>query len=108
MTPEAKVKKKVKDILSAHGAYYVMPVPSGLGHAGIPDFLLCLKGRFVGIECKANGNKPTALQTHHLESIRNAGGEAIVVDETNYDELHSWLHFVSKHGFTDKKVEQPE
>ena len=103
MTPEAKVKKKVKAILEAHGAYYAMPVGAGFGNAGVPDFLLCLKGRFIGIECKANGGKPTKLQVKHLEDIRRAGGEAIVVDETNYDDLHNWLDFVTMFGYTDSK-----
>ena len=93
MTPEAKVKKKVKAILEQHGAYYAMPVGAGYGNSGVPDFLICLRGRFVAIECKANGNKPTALQTRHLEEIRKAGGVAVVIDETNYEDLDGYLTF---------------
>ena len=52
-TPEAKVKAKVKAILKNLGAYYVMPVTSGYGNSGAPDFLVCIRGKFIGIECKA-------------------------------------------------------
>ena len=87
MTPEAKVKAKVKKIRADMGAYYAMPLGTGFGNSGVPDFLVCYQGAFVGIECKANGNKPTALQLHHMMQIRKAGGRSFVVDETNIDKL---------------------
>ena len=87
MTPEAKVKKKVKEILKSMGAYYAMPVATGFASSGVPDFVVCCKGKFYGIECKANGNKPTALQLKHLDDIRKAGGIALVIDETNVGNL---------------------
>ena len=87
MTPEVKVKKKVKEALQEIGAYYAMPVGTGFGNAGVPDFLVCVRGMFIGIECKANGNKPTALQLHHMMQIRKAGGLAYVVDENNVTEV---------------------
>ena len=87
MTPEAKVKAKVKKILMEMEAYYAMPMGTGFFSSGVPDFLVCKGGLFYGIECKANGNKPTALQLKNLEDIRKAGGVAIVVDESNVDQL---------------------
>lgn len=91
MTPEAKVKAKVKTILKELGAYYAMPVATGYGNSGVPDFLVCYRGRFIGIECKANGNKPTALQEKNLDSIRVAGGLAFVIDENNVSQLKEML-----------------
>jgi hypothetical protein len=64
-----------------------MPVTGGFGNSGVPDFLICFKSKFFGIECKANGNKTTALQDQHLESIRKAGGVALVVDDLNVNNL---------------------
>jgi Holliday junction resolvase len=86
-TPEKKVKRKVQDKLKAMGAYYAMPVASGYGNSGVPDILSCYKGRFIGIECKANGGKPTALQLHNLDSIEMAGGLALIIDEKNVHNL---------------------
>ena len=90
-TPEAKVKAKVKKVLNEIGAYYTMPVTSGYGNSGVPDFLICLRGKFYGIECKANGGKPTALQLKHHDDIRKAGGVALVIDETNVENLRKEL-----------------
>jgi Holliday junction resolvase len=86
-TPEAKVKKKVVEMLKAAGAYYFSPVTGGYGRSGVPDIVCCLKGRFIGIECKAGTNKPTALQRKNLEEIRAARGLALVVNEDNFDDL---------------------
>jgi len=90
-TPESKVKAKVKKILMDMGAYYAMPLGTGFGNSGVPDFLVCFQGAFFGIEVKANGNKPTALQLHHMSEIRKAGGRSFVIDETNVDNLRKEL-----------------
>ena len=96
-TPESKVKKKVIAILKSRGAYYAMPVASGYGNAGVPDILACWKGQFFGIECKANRNKPTALQVSNLEQIRKAGGVALIIDDTNIDDLYDFVGGKSFH-----------
>ena len=80
-TPEKKVKKKVRALLDALGAYYVMPVTGGYGTQGAPDFLVCHRGKFVGIETKAGKGKPTKLQELNIKNIREAGGVAFVVRE---------------------------
>jgi hypothetical protein len=90
-TPEKKVKDKVKKILAEFGAYYFMPATGGYGKSGVPDLVACIKGRFIGIECKANGGKPTALQEKNLVDIMNKGGIAILVDETGLDTFKSVL-----------------
>jgi len=91
MTPEAKVKKKVRDTLKALGAYYAMPVTGGYGASGAPDFLICWRGSFFGVECKAGKNTTTALQDLNILAIRKAGGKAIVINEDNADQLGSWM-----------------
>jgi hypothetical protein len=91
MTPEAKVKKRVTSILKAAGAYYFSPVTGGFGRSGVPDIVCCLKGHFIGIECKAGTNKPTALQQKNLKEIGYAGGFAFVVNEDNLDSFERVL-----------------
>ena len=87
MTPEAKVKKKVKTILDELGVYYFMPAMGNFGRAGIPDSIGCYNGRFVAIECKAGKGKTTALQERELARIKDAGGVAYVINEDNLHEL---------------------
>ena len=82
-TPEAKVKAAVVKLLKTNHVYYFFPATGGYGRSGVPDIICCLKGKFVGIECKAGGNKPTELQLRELAKINKAGGLAYVVDEEN-------------------------
>ena len=63
MTPEAKVKKRAVVQLKTLGAYYFYPVTGGYGKSGVPDIVACYKGLFL------------------------AGGYALIVDETNVDDL---------------------
>lgn len=94
-TPEGKIKDAVKKLLEDKGVlnaaksvnatpsitgWYYMPVQSGMGVAGIPDFIICFRGRFIAVETKAPGKKPTRFQDHQLNAIGLAGGIAFVVD----------------------------
>jgi Holliday junction resolvase len=94
MTPEAKVKKKVVNVLKSYGAYYFYPVTGGFGRSGIPDIVACYLGQFIGIECKAGSNKPTALQEAEMEKIKKAEGIAFVVNEDNIEEVNTVLDFI--------------
>lgn len=80
-TPEAKVKAKIKAILKEHNVYYAMPIGSGYGNSGVPDFLCCVGGRFLAIEAKAGKGTTTALQEKNLREIRDSGGFALVINE---------------------------
>lgn len=80
-TPESKVKAKIKELLKAHNVYYAMPIGTGYGNSGVPDFLCCVNGQFLAIEAKAGKNKPTALQEKNIRDIKYAGGIALVVNE---------------------------
>lgn len=90
-TPEAKVKDKIKKILKEHNVYYAMPMGTGYGNSGVPDFLCCVNGKFLAIEAKAGKGIPTALQEKNLRDIKVAGGIALVVNENNIEELKTWL-----------------
>jgi pantoate kinase len=90
-TPEAKVKAKIKAILKAHNVYYAMPIGTGYGSSGVPDFLCCIKGKFLAIEAKAGKGTTTALQEKNLKSIRESGGLTAVIYETNLSDLEKFV-----------------
>ena len=90
-TPESKVKAKIKTILKAHNIYYAMPIGTGYGNSGVPDFLCCLNGKFFAIEAKASKGTTTALQEKNLKNIIESGGDAWVVNETNLVHLEEFV-----------------
>ena len=97
-TPEKKVKRKVVEVLKQFGAYYFYPVTGGFGASGVPDIVGCYKGRFLGIEVKADmkKNKPTALQQKNLREIDAQGGVALVIDANNLDHLVNTLEMINE------------
>lgn len=97
-TPEARVKDAIKMVLGKHNAYRVMPVSNGMGAHGIPDFLVCHHGRFIGIEAKAGKGRPTELQLSNLRRIDEAGGIGLVINENNIEELDGVLHVIRING----------
>jgi pantoate kinase len=90
-TPEAKVKEKIKKMLKEHGVYYAMPMGTGYGNSGVPDFLCCVNGKFLAIEAKAGKGIPTALQEKNLRDIKVAGGIALVINEDGLEDLEEDL-----------------
>ena len=68
-----------------------MPIGTGYGNSGVPDFLVCHAGHFVGIEAKAGKGKTTALQEDNMKRIRESGGTTLVVNENNLNELKQLL-----------------
>lgn len=92
MTPEAKVKAQVRRILDKHDAYYFFPPGMGLGRAGIPDVIICHRGYFIAVECKATPKEqPTALQSREISLIREAEGFALVIHCDNVGSLDDLL-----------------
>ena len=90
-TPESKVKQKCVKLIKAYSIYYFFPATHGFGRSGVPDIICCAHGKFLGIECKAGSNKPTALQEKEMQAIRDAGGKTLVVNEENLTMLEDLL-----------------
>jgi Holliday junction resolvase len=97
-TPEAKVKRAIKEALNAYGAYHCMPPANGYGRSGIPDILACYRGQFIAIEAKAGRNRTTALQDLELDKIRTTGGISLVINELNLDTLLTVLDDLQQRG----------
>lgn len=85
---EPKLVLKIRKALEAEGAY-AAKIHGGRYSVGVPDILVCYKGRFYGFEVKLPGKEKnlTALQRTQLQGIRDAGGQAWVitsVEEATY------------------------
>ena len=82
VTPEGKIKLKLDKMLKSYNKdlWYFNPQSGIFGKSGIPDKILCVNGKFIGVECKADRTKkPTALQLQCMEKISQAGGVCFVV-----------------------------
>jgi len=87
MTPEGKVKAKLKTFLALQGCYQFWPVQSGYGEKSV-DVLVCWRGGWVGIECKKAGvTKPTPRQAETMRQMREAGAKTFLVTADNYGKL---------------------
>ena len=88
---EKWVKQQVVKMLKERHVYYFFPVAGAYTSIGVPDIVACIRGRFVGIECKAGNNRPTELQLRNLEDIRDNGGVALAVNENDLEALKQRL-----------------
>lgn len=80
MTPEGRVKAKIKKALDTlPKVYRFMPVQQGFGAPAL-DFYVCVNGHFVGIEAKAPGKTATGRQMITAANIRAAHGLTFLID----------------------------
>lgn len=94
MTPEGKVKAKVKNLLFAYNVYYHMPVQNGMGAPSL-DFICCAKGHYFAVETKAGDKQPTPRQQDTMHKIQRAGGKCFLVNEKEgMYALEEWLQEV--------------
>lgn len=94
-TPEHKVKEKVKKLLRKYGVYWHCPVMNGMGSPTL-DFVCCLNGRYITIETKAPGGKPTKRQEITMGEVRAAGGFVFVVAvDRDFDILEAYLQMLA-------------
>lgn len=91
MKNESHVKTAVKALLKQVGAWYFMPVPAGYGRVGVPDFIVCLNGHFMGIETKFENRPTTVNQEREMQAIQRAGGTCLVVNQWSLDALETAL-----------------
>ena len=93
-TPEAAVKDAVKKVLKKHGIWYFMPMQNGFGVVGVPDFICCFHGMFLGVETKAPGKREqtTPNQDRVLREIVEHGGYTLVVDDAK--QLEDYIIFL--------------
>lgn len=54
---------------------------------GIPDLILCLKGKFVAIELKNEDGKPSALQLYNIEKIKQSDGQAFILRPSEFEKF---------------------
>ena len=94
MTPEGKVKERIKKVLDLYAGriYYNMPVPYGYG-APMLDFVGCFYGKFFAIEAKAEGKVPTTRQEDTIERMCDGRARVFVIDGDTA-ELEHWLAFI--------------
>ena len=76
-------EKKLVQILSSTLPYldkcYVVR-QEAIHRSGIPDFIICYEGIFVGIELKDNEGSQSSLQIEKQHKIESAGGVYILAD----------------------------
>ena len=102
MQPEARIVKRIQQAIAEKGgrAFKIHGGTKGeeavFQEAGLPDLLVCYKGRFGGIEVKAPGGKPSRLQLYILDEIEAAGGFTAVV--STVEEVLDLLSKIEEEG----------
>ena len=88
MAQEKNFENKIKAFLKLHNCYFIKYWAGGqFTKSGVPDILACIYGHFVGIEVKGPHGKPSELQLYNIEQIRKAGGHAMVLYPSAFDDF---------------------
>ena len=87
---EQDIQCKIMGYISSIGGLPIKFNNIGIyAKAGVSDILACIKGRFVAIEVKRPGKKPSQLQENFINAINDTGGLAFWAD--NLDDVKDKL-----------------
>lgn len=87
MAEEKQFENKVKRYLKSKEIYHFKYFGNAYSTAGILDLTLCVNGRFVGVELKAENGKTSPLQNYNIQEIQRCGGKAIVLRPSGFDKF---------------------
>ena len=92
MAEEKNFENQVKRFLKDQGCWFFKYWGGGIyTKSGIPDILICCKGRVVAVEVKATKGTPSPVQISTLREIRKAGGYGILLYPKDQDYFY---HFI--------------
>ena len=81
MPKEQNIQTSIMNYISSIGGLPIKFNNMGIyAKAGVSDILACIKGRFVAIEVKRPGNKPSAVQSQFITAVNSIGGLAFWAD----------------------------
>lgn len=100
MTPEGKIKAKIRKMLKGFGPsiWSYMPVQGRWSKRAL-DYIVCANGWFVSIEAKKNATAPlTPMQEITRSLVEEAGGLVLVVyDDVTLEMARSILYGFASH-----------
>lgn len=106
MAAEKNFENKVKKYLKTKGAWTLKYWGGGgFTKAGIPDLLICSKGRFIGCELKAERGRPSDLQIKTLHDIGEAGGIPVLLYPKDFDLFRTLIETGHGEDYFRKDVE---
>lgn len=87
MPEEKNFENRIKSFLKENNIWFVKFFANGFTKSGVPDLLCSIKGRFVGIEVKAEKGKPSPLQIYNKEQIEKSGGIAYILYPKDFEDF---------------------
>lgn len=91
MAQEKTFENKIKKFLDENNCWYVKFFANGYTKKGVPDLLCCVNGYFLAIEVKAENGKASDLQKWNIEKIKQAGGRALILKPSMFEEFRKLI-----------------
>lgn len=92
MAQEKNLENKIKDFLKKNNIYHFKTKGGIYGTIGLPDLVICINGKFVGLELKSKIGKVSLQQYKNGAKItENKGIFAVIDDYDNFLELYNDL-----------------
>ena len=86
MLAEKQFENKIKNFLKRNDIYFFKFFANGFTKSGLSDIYACIKGKFVGIEVKAEKGKPSPLQIYNKNQIEKSGSIAYILYPKDLEE----------------------
>lgn len=96
MAEEKKFEERVKKLLKERGAWVLKTWGGGYQRSGVPDLLVCYKGKFMGLELKGERGRVSSLQQVELRDIRQSGGIGLILRPSHILDFENLLDSIDR------------
>lgn len=88
---EKAFENKVKKYIESKGGWVVKYFANAFTKSGIPDLLVCYKGKFIALEMKTDKGKVSDLQRYHINQVIHSGGYARTLRPSEWKQFKEWF-----------------
>jgi Holliday junction resolvase len=92
--PEKNVEDAIKAYLVRKGAFTIKVFANEMQGKGLPDLIVCYKGRYLAFEVKAPNGRVAKIQKATLRRIAKAGG--IIASPRSLDEVRTIIEQIDQ------------
>jgi Holliday junction resolvase len=86
---ESAIQAKLVKFLKEKKFYFLKIIMAG--SAGHPDYIACVNGKFIAMECKSSTGKLSPLQEWRKKEVEASGGVWVTVSPENFEKTKKYL-----------------
>lgn len=94
--PEKNIENSIREYLTQKGAFTIKIFANEMQGKGLPDLIVCYKGRYIALETKAPNGRVAPVQKGTLKRIAGGRSQGITASPRSLDEVRAIIERIDQ------------